>query len=183
MTVWRGVEYYLAGLCAVWLLFGAAGCSQQEFYKPKGWNWKVTPGEVAAWKQGILPDGDLASSFEVFARGVTRRPVGARKLRSFRVGMNIENNTGLPMEIDSQEAYIMDRRGEVLRCGAMRVSGARKPFVRLRPNAHALLDLYFDLGAETRDMKQFSVHWRYSVGGKAYSQKSTFERGFHGWAD
>jgi hypothetical protein len=183
MKTWRWIEMGLAGVCVIWLLMAAEGCSQQEYYKPKGWKWKVAPGEVASWKQGILPDGNMASLFEVFARGVTRRPVGAQKIRTFRVGMNVENNTGQALELDSQEAYIMDRSGEVLRCGAMRVSGAQKPFARLRPNAHALLDLYFDLGAETRDLKQFTVHWRYNVGGKAYSQKSVFERDFHGWTE
>lgn len=179
----RFAEVYFAAAVLGWLFVGAMGCSQQEFYKPAGWKWKVARGEVAAWKQGILPDGGLGSHFEVFARGVEARQVGARKVRSFRLGLNVNNNTGEPLDLDSQEAYIMDRRGEVLRCASMRVNGAMKPFARLRPNAHALLDMYFDLGTQTRDMKQFTIHWRYKIGDKAFSQQSSFERDFHGWAD
>lgn len=183
LEFFRWVEVYLAGVTMMWVFIGALGCAQQEYYKPRGWSWKVQPGEVAAWKHGIEPDGTMGSHFEVFARGVERRPVGARKIRTFRVGMEVANNTGKPMTLDSQEAYLVDRTGEVLRCSSMRVSGALKPFAHLRPNAHAQLDMYFDLGTQTRDMNQFTVHWRYTVDDQPYSQESTFVRGFHGWAD
>lgn len=174
---------YLLAAVGCWIAVGAVGCAEQEYYKPKGWRWKVTPGEVTARKHGMLPNGETASHFEVFVRGMEKRQVGSRKMRSIRVGMNVANNTGEPLSVDSQEAYLVDRTGEVLRCSAMRVSGAKKAFARLKPNAHAILDMYFDLGAERRDLKDFTVHWRYTIGDEPFSQASAFQRDFHGWAD
>lgn len=174
--------YFLLATCA-WISVGAMGCAEQEYYKPRGWKWNVKPGEVTAWKHGLLPNGDMSSHFEVFARGVTTRVVGARKVRTVRVGLNVQNNTEEPLELDGHEAHIVDRKGEVLRCTGMVVSGARKTYARLGPGTHALLDLYFDLGNTRRDMNEFTVHWRYKVGDEAYSQASVFQRDFHGWAE
>lgn len=174
-------RFYFAAALGCWVSFTLWGCGSQEAYKPHGYKGKVRVGELAAWKQGILPDGKLHSSFEVFAKGVERRQVGNRQMRTVRVGMNVNNNTGAALEVDSQEAYLVDHKGEVLRCTGMRVSGAKKLYTKLKPNEHALLDLYFDLGDQTRNLNSFSVHWRYQVGGQPYSQASVFDRVDTGW--
>ncbi len=183
VSVARLSRFYFVAVGMVCLTVAVLGCAEQEYFKPKGYTRKVSPGQMATVKQGLLPDGSLGSHFEVFVKGMERRQVGAKKLRSIRVGMSVRNASGQPMEIDSQEAYLVDRGGEVLRCSAMRVSGANRTLARLRPNADAQLDLWFDLGNVRRDLKDFTVHWRYKVGESPFSQASAFQRDFHGWAE
>jgi len=155
-------------------------CARQQVFKPAGYKWPVKVGEIASWKQGVLPNQSLESNFEVFTDGVTKRNVGGRQVPCLLVHLSVTNKTDAELTIDGAQSHVMDNVGRQFRAGAVVRDGATAFFSRMKPQSHALVDLFYDIprGVNPKSVKSFTVHWRYTVGGKPFVQSAVFEQGY-----
>ena len=174
----------MAGRCNAIIVLGLGfltlACSRQQVFKPVGYQWPVRKGEIASWKHGVLPDGNLESHFEIFTDGVVRRNVGGRSIPSILVRLSVANRTNHELTLDGAQSHLMDNRGRLFQVGAVISNGAPGLFCRLRPQSHALIDLFYDVprGVDPKSISSFTVHWRYTVDGQPFTQSAVFERGY-----
>lgn len=155
-------------------------CGRQQVFKPVGYKWPVRVGEIASWKHGVLPDQGLESNFEIFTDGLVKRSVGGRQIPSLLLHLSVTNKTDQELTLDGAQSHVVDNGGKLLRAGAVVRDGAAGFFTRLKPQSHALVDLFYDVprGMDPSRISSFTVHWRYTVGEKPYTQSAVFERGY-----
>ncbi len=167
----------------VWMLLVGLlpiACARQQVFKPAGYKWPVHRGEIASWKHGVLPGSGLDSNFEVFTDGIVKRNVGGRKVPSLLVHLSVTNKTDKKMTIDGAQSHVLDNKGRFFRPGAVVKNGGQQFFARIKPQSHVLMDLFYDIprGIDGRKINSFTVHWRYTVDRKPYTQSALFEQGY-----